>query len=101
MHSFFRFVLFVSFGAAASAAACGDDDDGADDDATVCQTTCEAEYADDADDCDACDIAYTFADGVCTCQFLSCVQDLCAAFCEEHDAGSSSAQCYLDACNCG
>lgn len=80
----------------------GGDDGGADTDAlAACQALCDAEYADEVEGCDACDVTSTLEDGLCSCQFLACVQELCVAFCEEHDAGAASALCYLDACTCG
>jgi hypothetical protein len=97
-----RFSLALAIGASLwGCIACGGDDDGAGDDAAACQQMCDAEYADEAEGCTACSVASTFEDGVCSCEFLACVQDLCVQYCETQDAGAASALCYLDACACG
>jgi hypothetical protein len=83
-----------------AAASCGDDGgDGGTDDEAACQAACEATYADDLEGCDVCGVDVVFADGACDCYFLSCVSDLCDAWCEEADAGVSGT-CYLDSCTC-
>jgi hypothetical protein len=78
---------------------CGDDDGGGGADAgDECQAYCEAFYAADLEGCEVCGVEATAAGGDCTCEFLSCVPDLCAAWCQESDAGATGT-CVIN-CDC-
>ena len=96
-------LLAAALAALALCSCDGGDDDGADtdDDAAACQSYCDSLYADDAEGCDACAIESSLSGSTCSCEFLSCVQELCVEFCESLDAGADSALCYLSTCTCG
>jgi hypothetical protein len=84
-----------------AAGPCGDDGDGGGgaDAGDECQAYCEAYYADDLEGCEVCGIEAMIADGACACEFLSCVPELCTAWCQESDAGVSgtcSITCVCD-----
>jgi hypothetical protein len=83
-----------------AAASCGDDDGGGADDEAACLAACEAAHAEELAECDYCGVEIVFEDGQCiSCTSISCVSDLCDAWCEETDAGVSGT-CYLDSCTC-
>lgn len=86
-----------------AAGPCGDDDGGGGgtDDEAACEQYCAAQYADDLEGCEWCavDVTYDEETGVCTCEFLSCVSDLCTGWCQA-DGGTSTGTCYLDSCTC-
>jgi hypothetical protein len=71
-----------------AAGPCEDGGEGTDEQAE-CQAYCESFYADDLEGCDACGVEATVANDNCSCEFLSCVPDLCTSWCQESDAGVS------------